>query len=87
VSATYPRPTGSLSARTVGVENILRERATSAIRAAEAESDQNGQMAASLRGKARAYAEAADLVVRLEQGRLLKAHRYYRSRSSLDIRP
>ena len=65
-----PRPTGLVSARIVGAERILRRRAQSA-RLAARQFPENSQDAAALRGKGKAFDEAADLVHRLEHGHAL----------------
>jgi hypothetical protein len=79
VSAEYPAPRGSLSARVHGAEMELRERANGArSRAAEAEAHGLVEFAASLRGKARAYNEAADVVKALDRGRPLPKARKWR---------
>lgn len=65
------RPTGAVSARTVGTIRILRRRAERAREVAAAHPEPDSQFAAALRGKVRGYDEAADLVERLERGQRL----------------
>lgn len=77
----FPRPTGSLSARIKGAEIILRERADHAMETAR-QQDPNGQFAASLRGKARGYSEAAELISRVERGRLLGFRKWTRKEAT-----
>lgn len=62
------RPTGQTAARIIGASRILRSRAASALAAAQALPDQDSPFAASLRGKAAAYTEAAELLERLDKG-------------------
>lgn len=70
MSTSYPIPLGALSRRTHGAEAELRERAASAYKAAiEAEAAGQVHFGASLRGKAQAYREAADVVRALDRGR------------------
>lgn len=67
---------GIPSNRVVGAERILRQRAQAA-RDKAATLDPDSQFAASLRGKAAAYDEGADLMQRLDKGaRLDRAHRW-----------
>jgi hypothetical protein len=69
---TYPRFMGDAARRTVGAERTIRDWQESAYRAAlEAEVDGLAEFAASLRGKATAYKEAADVVNALHSGRAL----------------
>jgi hypothetical protein len=74
----FPRPSGSLARRVKGVEIILRERAESARSFARTAHDPSGQFLASLRGKAKAYDEAAELLRRIDQGRLLRFRKWTR---------
>lgn len=74
----FPRPSGSLSARIKGAEIILRERAAAARLYAAAEEDPDCQHAAALRGKSRGYAEAAELISRIDRGALLGFRRWTR---------
>lgn len=62
-----PRPSGVVSARTIGAARILRRRAQSARAAAEREG-LDERFAAALRGKARGLNDAAALIERLERG-------------------
>lgn len=64
--------TGTASARSVGAARILRRRATRARIAAHLVPDQDSPFAASLRGKAKGFNEAADLLDRLAAGRSLR---------------
>lgn len=64
--------TGQTAARIFGAQKILRKRAASAREAART-ADPDSPYAASLRGKAAAYDEAADLLERLNHGRRLPA--------------
>ena len=61
------RPTGEVSARVVGASRILHRRARHA-RLAARQFPEDSQHAAALRGKAKAFDEAADLVERLDRG-------------------
>lgn len=65
----FPVPTGQISARVHGARRQLMELRGSALDAA-ARADERGQVefAASLRGKAQAYFEAATIVDSLERG-------------------
>lgn len=69
-----PRPTGVISARTVGAARILRRRALSA-RTVASIHESDSQFAAAMRGKARGLSEAADLIERLERGLPLNGKR------------
>lgn len=66
----FPRPTGRIRARVHGASRALREWADSATKASK-EPDTHPEFAASLRGKAMAYREAADLFDAIEDGRRL----------------
>lgn len=69
------RPSGVVSARTVGVARILRRHAESARAEAKRQDAINSHLAAAMRGRARAFTDAADLVERLERGRPLNGKR------------
>lgn len=70
--APFTQPRGDLAARIVGVRNTLRQRAASArLAAAFADDEDQAYLAASLRGKAAAYDEAADLAEALNRGHRL----------------
>lgn len=73
----YQRPTGDVSRRLMGVRKILRQRIQSAFEEA-ATHHPDSPFAASLRGKARGYREAIELIERLDGGRRLRGHRWER---------
>jgi hypothetical protein len=69
----FARPMGDVSRRLHGVIRQLQTRAASARDSArEAEASGQIEFAASLRGKARGYSEAVDLLLILDHGRPLR---------------
>lgn len=62
----HPKPSGTLSARIHGARSTMRERATAAYQAALGAEDE--RECAMLRGKARAYSEAVEVLTALEKG-------------------
>lgn len=88
----YPVPTGKHAARLHGARMTLIEWAATAIaKAALAQSEGEVEFAASLRGKARGYTEAAEVLRALErQGRIPRRWRGWRknpsSRTSAELK-
>lgn len=77
MSGFAPPASGDLSRRIHGAEHIMRSRAQSA-RTAAVSLPKDSPQAAALRGKAKGYDEAADLLLRLDHGDRLppKSHRW-----------
>lgn len=72
MDARYPIPTGRLAARLHGARMTLIEWSASAVaEAGLAQIEGRTEFAASLRGKARGYSEAADVILALERQRRL----------------